>query len=141
MLNVQRYVLKVTAHDIDSSLVDLFDIHCDFNEQHERDKLLSYVHGFYPKCSSVGDEYGRGDGGDGEEVVVVSAQYQCDGERLFIATQDQALDVTFVDGKVMLMLWRRSIGAPIRKPELDLIRSFTLQFGGWLWHENMNDGH
>ena len=116
-------MLKVPATDIDASLEELFDVSVDFREPEECAKLLAYVRSFYPLVVATEE---------GQEVEV-HAQYQCERRRLLVATVNQALDVAFVEGKLCLMVWRRLVGAPVRKADVDLIRGFTLQFGGWLW--------
>ena len=124
-LHLQRYVLKTSVHDIDSSLDELLDVFDDdmgtgtgqMTGEHHR-----FMHDFFRYM----------------ELMVPNAVLQCDGNRLFISNFNQALDIVFsTNGKLNVMLWRRRIGAAIGTIELELIRSFVLQFGSWLWSNGM----
>ena len=70
--------------------------------------------------------------------VIISLSKRKEASDLFISNFNQALDIVFsTNGKLNVMLWRRRIGAAIGTIELELIRSFVLQFGSWLWSNGM----
>ena len=126
---LQLHIVKTLATDIDASLEELLKFDDDFDQESMRLHFFQYMLGFYgQRCQRSND---------GNASIVPLAQFQCSGERLLIATANQALDVTFVEqNKIKLVLWRRCSGVPIRAPELKLIRSFIFQLGGWLWNES-----
>lgn len=141
--HLSRYVLKVSVSDIDHALMELFDVDSNFNDTIECQKLLSYIKSFYPSNITTTNNNKDDDNNDNNLkdnddniTVQVSAEYQCSGNRLLIAALDQALDISFINGKLNVMLWRRLKNAPVRVTEMNLIRSFALQFGGWLWNES-----
>ena len=94
---LQLHIVKTLATDIDASLEELLKFDDDFDQESMRLHFFQYMLGFYgQRCQRSND---------GNASIVPLAQFQCSGERLLIATANQALDVTFVEqNKIKLVV-------------------------------------
>jgi hypothetical protein len=134
--HLQRYVLKTSVHDIDENLLELLKDDIDFDLKNDKRDFLNYIHGFYSSSATATTETSAATVTLTENERLVSlVQYQCGGDRLLIANADQALDIMFIENKLNVVLWRRSIGASVGSSGLALIRSFVLQYGSWCWED------